>query len=154
LAEFAGLQVDFSNLRGNYSPKKVQPHDLPSDATIAQWRDKIPNPDWQRAYGLIAAYGLRPHELFKCTFEALPELRVLDETKTGYRPIYPFYPEWLERWHLATGALPQCTGRNNTDLGNRVTHAFARYAMTSLFAPMTYVTLGLLEPSTLAYRTP
>ncbi|MDX2240172.1 MAG: site-specific integrase [Leptolyngbyaceae cyanobacterium bins.302] len=129
LAEFAGLQVDFSNLRGNYSPKKVQPRDLPTDEVISQWWEKIPNPAWQRAYGLIAAYGLRPHEVFKCSFEAMPELRVLDETKTGYRPVYPFYPEWLERWKLTEGELPQCTGRNNTDLGRRVSHAFTRYGI-------------------------
>ncbi|MBF2025634.1 MAG: site-specific integrase [Oscillatoriales cyanobacterium C42_A2020_001] len=127
LAEFAGLQVDFTSLKGNYSPKKVQPRDLPTDEVIAEWWGRIPNSAWRRAYGLIVTYGLRPHELFHLSFEALPELRVLDSTKTGYRPVYPFYPEWFERWDLTEGDLPQVTGRNNTDLGNRVTHAFARY---------------------------
>lgn len=128
-ADFAGLQHSFANLKGNYSPKQVQPRNLPSDELIAAWWEKIPNPAWKRAYGLIAAYGLRPHEVFKCSFEALPELRVMDETKTGYHAVYPFYPEWFEGWELSTGELPACSGPNNTALGNRVTHAFARYGV-------------------------
>ncbi|WP_199336578.1 site-specific integrase [Oscillatoria sp. FACHB-1407] len=126
LAEFAGLQVNFANLRGKYSPKQVQPRDLPSDELITTWRDRIPNPLWKRAYGLIATYGLRPHEVFKSSFERFPVLAVHDDTKTGYRLVYPFYPEWAEIWDLM-GELPQVTGKNNSAIGNRVTHAFARY---------------------------
>lgn len=133
LAKFAKLESDFASLRGNYSPTKVQPRNLPTDELIAEWWRRIPNPAWKRAYGLIVTYGLRPHEVFRCSFEALPELRVEQLTKTGYRSVYPFYPEWLEEWKLDQGELPQVTGKNNTALGQRVTHAFARYGIP--FAP-------------------
>ncbi|UBF28306.1 hypothetical protein K9N68_10740 [Kovacikia minuta CCNUW1] len=64
LARFAELEANFKGLRGNYSSKSVSPRDLPEDRVIADWREKIPNPLWQRAYGLMATYGLRPHEVF------------------------------------------------------------------------------------------
>ncbi|NJO50228.1 MAG: site-specific integrase [Leptolyngbyaceae cyanobacterium RM2_2_4] len=132
LAEFAGLESDFANLRGRYNPKQVQPRDLPSDEVITAQRDRIPNSLWKRAYGLIATYGIRPHEVFKSSFERFPVLTVHDGTKTGYRLVYPYYPEWSEDWDLV-GELPKVSGKNNSSIGNRVTHAFARYDLS--FAP-------------------
>lgn len=128
LGQFAGLEVDFKSLRGDYSPAKVTPRNLPSDALIAECREQIPNPLWQRTYGLIAAYGLRPHEVFNCSLKSSGILEIFGNTKTGSRMIYPYYPEWTEQWELE-GELPQCSGRNNTDLGQRVTRQFSRYKL-------------------------
>lgn len=127
LAKFAGLEANFMGMRGSYSPTRVNPRSLPDDVQIATWRDKIPNPAWRRVYGLLAVYGLRPHEVFKCAL-ALPLLEISSDTKTGKRRVYPFYPEWAEAWDLG-GDLPVVTGKNNSDLGNRVSHAFARYGI-------------------------
>lgn len=107
----------------------MTPRDLPTDETIAQWRERIPNPNWQYAYGLIAVYGLRPHEVFRCNLDRFPVLQVEDNSKTGARRVYPFYPEWLEQWNLREATLPKVSGRNNSDLGSRVTHQFSRYAV-------------------------
>jgi integrase len=126
LARFAGLEADFKGLRGNYSSKSVSPRNIPEDRVIAEWREKIPNPLWRRAYGLIATYRLRPHEVFHLDFSKMPVLVVLDDTKTGYHRIYPFYPEWVEQWGLV-GELPAVTGKDNSALGNRVSSAFNRY---------------------------
>lgn len=126
LAKFAGIEADFKPLQGNYSPKRVSPRNLPTDDAIALWRDKIPNAEWQRVYGLIAVYGLRPHEVFLCSLDRLPILEIFDETKTGSRLVYPYYPEWATGWNLI-GTLPEVTGKTNSDLGSRVTHAFRRY---------------------------
>ncbi|PSB18419.1 integrase [Phormidesmis priestleyi ULC007] len=127
IATFAGLDANFKPLRGNYSPSKVTPRDLPVDATIAAWREKIPNPQWQYVYGLIATYGIRPHEVFHCNLDKFPVLQVEEPTKTGQRRVYPFYPEWLEQWNLRAVNLPKVSGRNNSDLGSRVSHQFIRY---------------------------
>jgi integrase len=126
-AQFAGLETNFKPLKGNYSPSKVTPRDLPTDATIAEWRERIPNPKWRYVYGLIATYGLRPHEVFHCNLDKFPVLQVEESTKTGQRRIYPFYPEWLEQWNLREETLPKVSGRNNSDLGSRVSHQFKRY---------------------------
>jgi len=77
----------------------------------------------------MAAYGLRNHELFYMDLSRLPLLLVLDGSKTNFHRVYPLYPEWVELWDLANVQLPQCTGRNNSELGNRVTHAFKQYAV-------------------------
>lgn len=132
LAKFADLEVDLTPLKGNYSTRTTDPRDIPPDRLIAKWRQKIPNPRWQWAYGILATYGLRNHELFSLDFSRLPVLLVM-HGKTGFRRVYPLYPEWVEEWRLAEVRTPPCTGKTNSDLGNRVTHAFSRYRIP--FAP-------------------
>lgn len=128
LAKFAGLEADFKDLMGSYSAFKPTPRTIPTDETIAEWWAKVPNPHWQVVYGLLACYGLRPHEVFSCDRSALPLLRVGRETKTGERIVYPLYPEWVTQWQL-TGELPIVSGKTNSDLGQRVTRAFGRYGI-------------------------
>jgi integrase len=128
LASFAGLKPDFAGLKGSYSAAKVVPRDLPGDLEVAHYRSTIPNLEWRRVYGLLAVYGLRPHEAFSCDLSRFPLVQVAAETKTGARLVYPFYPEWAESWELK-GALPLVSGKTNSDVGNRVTHAFKRYSI-------------------------
>ena len=135
LARFAGLELDTKSLRGKYSPKRVNPRDLPSDQEISEWRDRIPNEQWQYAFGLMACYGLRNHELWHIDLEKLRDNPVLSLTedlhgggKTGARRVWALYPEWWDKWHLwDVSLLPQVTGKTNAALGNRVITAFARY---------------------------
>jgi integrase len=129
LAKFAGLEADFRPLRGSYSALTVEVREVPADGVIAAWWGKIPNPQWQFAYGLMAAYGLRNHELFYLDFSKMPVLLVLDGSKTDFHRVYPLYPEWVEQWQLTQGELPTCTGPNNSALGHRVTTAFKRYGI-------------------------
>ena len=63
-SKFAGLDVDFSSLKGTYSPKKVSPRDLPTDEKIAECFHALPDGTWKWAYGVMAVYGLRNHEIF------------------------------------------------------------------------------------------
>lgn len=106
LAALAGLEVDFSGLAGNYSPRSVNPRLLPSDALIAETVRAITNPGWRWVMSLIACYGLRPHEVFHCNLNDFPILRVEHETKTGERFVYPLYPEWATAWELQNRQLP------------------------------------------------
>lgn len=146
LAKFAGIELDATALRGDYSPKRVNPRDLPTDKEISEWRDRIPNESWQYAFSLMACYGLRNHELFHIDLEKLRESPVLSLTedlngggKTGARRVWACYPEWWDMWRLwDVKLLPQVTGKSNSDLGNRVTHAFRRY--------------GFLKPYNLRHR--
>ncbi|KAM3092711.1 site-specific integrase [Phormidesmis sp. 146-12] len=127
LGKFAGLEADFKSLRGNYSSSSVEPRDLPSDAAIVQHRCLIPSDSWRWVYGVMAAYGLRNHEVFHLDFSRMPILTIMDATKTGPRRVYPIYPEWVDEWNLANANIPVCTGKTNRDLGSRVTKAFTRY---------------------------
>jgi len=129
LARLAGLELITKQLQGSYSPRRVQPRDIPTDRTIAEYYHQIPSPSWRWAYGMQAVYGLRNHELFHLDFSRFPILTVLDSTKTKYRMVWAIYPEWLEEWELEKVDIPEVTGRNNTILGSRVTEAFDRYSI-------------------------
>jgi len=128
LAKFAGLSIDLKPFSGKYSAKTVKVREIPDDKAIAFFYSQIPDPRWQWAYGMIATYGLRPHELFHLNLERLRSTgraEVLDG-KTGARLVFPFYPEWFDSWDLKAVQMPRVSGECNSDLGSRVTHAFKR----------------------------
>ena len=138
-----GLAQDLDALWGSYGNSKTQRRALPSDDDIVVWYERIPNPAWRFVYGVMATYGLRNHEVFFCDYSQLtagePEgmVTVLETTKTGLHDVWPFYPEWIERFRLRTVLLPEI----NTDLahttlqqiGQRVSTQFKRYQVP--FAP-------------------
>ena len=136
LAKLAGIVIDFSEYSGSYSPSAVNPRDIPTDAEIQQWRDRIPNSrGWQYAFGLIAAYGLRNYELFYADLESIAKspghLRIRESkiNAESERIIWCLYPEWWKKWELGNinQPFPKITGKNNSELGNRVTQALGRY---------------------------
>ncbi|MBD2095885.1 site-specific integrase [Trichocoleus sp. FACHB-591] len=133
LGKFAGIDINFIDkaLRGTYSSSKPAPRDLPSDTEIVEWFEKIPNLDWRWVYGMLATYGLRPHEIFHLDTSELEQggivVKVLPPTKTGYREVRPLYPEWIEQFNLRKKCLPNVTGKCNRSLGGRVAPAFKRY---------------------------
>lgn len=140
-ADFVGLTLPegIDKLAGTYGNSKASRRHLPSDEVIVEWGDRIPNPAWRYVYGVMATYGLRNHEVFFCDYQDLrqgdPEGRitVLETTKTGLHDVWPFYPEWIERFDLRQGNLPPI----NTDLahttlqriGQQVAIQFKRYGV-------------------------
>ena len=132
LAQIAGVDFDAKRFAGNYSPSKVSLRNLPSDEMIVEWYYRLSNPAWRWAYGMLATYGLRPHELFHLDLEEFPHsggvLRVL-AGKTGARRVWPLHPEWVEQFGLMDVKLPACHGQTNRDLGHRVSHYFGRQQM-------------------------
>ena len=128
---------------GGYGLHRAQFRQLPTDRQILEAALLIPNPRWRLAYGLMATYGLRNHEVFFCDGHSLADgsdqvLRILPTTKTGEHQSWPFHPEWVERFGLLEladnpKALPMVT----TDLkhttlqqvGRRVSEQFRRYEL-------------------------
>lgn len=126
LATFAKLERTeaIKELAGNYSPKLVQPRNLPSDSAIAQYRESIKSDSWRWLFGVLAAYGVRSHEVFRLGWEDFPVVRVLSG-KTGERFIYPLYPEWATQWELNEVKLPELDlGYSNAKLGSKVSGWF------------------------------
>lgn len=122
LARFCGIEFDPKPYRGNYSPAKVQPRDLPTDKAIATARAALVNPGWRWVYGMMATYGLRNHEVFRLDLAAWPRVRVAENTKTGFREVWPCYPEWVDEWELARQLLPPVDiTRPNQAVGHSVT---------------------------------
>jgi integrase len=127
LADFAGIELDVRHLMGSYSATKVKARNLLTDEDILICYNKIQNPCWQWAYGAIATYGLRNHEVFYLDMSRFPIAQV-QEGKTGYRQVWPLQPEWAEQWDLANIKLPSVTGKCHADFGMRVTKFFAKAA--------------------------
>ena len=140
LAEFAGLELPINGLGGNYSSAETIPRDLPSGELILQeWerlRGKLKRKDsllWLNAYAILATYGLRPHELFYADLSELKEkqgtIRVGHQTKTGSRIVYPFHPEWVDRFELWNAELPSSKAWCNTNKGNQASAWFLTHGV-------------------------
>jgi integrase len=140
-SERLALPADWGERAGGYGLHAAQFRQLPSDRQILEWIERIPNPGWRLAYGLMATFGLRNHEVFFTDLSALAPggdrvIRVLPTSKTGEHQVWPFQPEWVERFELprlgeARDLLPPvCTDLRRTTLqqvGRRVAEQFRRY---------------------------
>ena len=135
LAKFAEIEVDLRRYKENYSYLKNSDRILPTEQKIIKQYWSIPNQHWQRAYGLMAAYGVSNHELFHVDLDSLQEqpghlVSTYRKNHYGIRRIYCLYPEWYEDWKLYKHIdLPQVTGKNNRDLGHRGSTVFRRYGL-------------------------
>jgi len=137
------LPSDWGERAAGYGLHAAQYRHLPSDSKILEGLALIPNPAWRLAYGLMATYGLRNHEVFFCDLSALAPggdrvIRVLPTSKTGEHQVWPFQPSWVERFGLeqlgqAPELLPQiCRDLRRTTLqqvGRRVAEQFRRYGL-------------------------
>ena len=137
------LPADWRERCGGYGLHRARFRQLPSDARILELVMQIPNPAWRLAYGLMATYGLRNHEVFFCDCSGLARggdrvLRVLPTSKTGEHQVWPFLPEWVEQFGLERlgddpGALPAiATDLRRVSLkqvGQRVAEQFRRYGL-------------------------
>jgi integrase len=137
------LPADWGERAGGYGLHAAQFRRLPGDGQILQLLERIPNPAWRLAYGLMATYGLRNHEVFFCDLAALAPggdrvIRVLPTSKTGEHQVWPFQPEWVEQFGLERlGCDPTLLPAVTTDLrrttlqqvGRRVAEQFRRYGL-------------------------
>lgn len=125
-ARFAGLEVNFGKLRGNYSASSVDHRNLPSDDLIREWRDRIPRTDWQWFYGVMAAYGIRSHEVFHIDLETIKKEPLIWITggKTGEHFGLPFPSRWWEEWRLYEPNVPDVPMKNDSYLSTRASTYF------------------------------
>ncbi len=145
LAKFLDIELpeDWKlNSRG-YGLNKAVFRDLPADELIEKLWEKIPNKSWKFVFGLMATYGLRNHEVFFCDLSSLTNfgdkiIRVLPTTKTGEHQVWPFHPEWVEKFELSKlGENPDLLPNINRDLkittlqniGKKITDQFKRYSL-------------------------
>ena len=129
LANFAGLDADFKNMKGKYSARQLEPRDLPTDELIVEWFGRIKNPAWQWIYGMIATFGLRNHEAFFLDTSIIEsggcQVRVTSG-KTGSRNVWAFHSHWVDVFNLRIPQLPKVTGKTHADYGERVSQYFRR----------------------------
>ena len=125
LARFAKMDIDLSPYAGRYGIKRQPPRNIPSDDLIVSIRNSIEDDSWRWLYGMLAAYGLRPHEAMLCEFADFPELQVTGG-KTGPRIVYPIPGAWAQNWKLYQVNRPNISGKTHSDLGTRISQAFNR----------------------------
>ncbi|MBF2047291.1 MAG: hypothetical protein IGS54_08005 [Elainella sp. C42_A2020_010] len=128
ISKFAQLSYDPKPYQGRYSPRKPQPRNIPTDAQIVEFWKSLENPGWRFILGLIATYGLRPHEAFLVDYDRLGQgertLWVL-KGKTGERLVWAFHPEWFDHFQLAEPILPEVTlNRRHDQIGHSATRHF------------------------------
>jgi integrase len=125
--DFAKLGVDLKSYQGEYNERTTEPRDIPSDDLILQWRENIPaERGWQWVYGMLAAFGIRPHEAFFCEFVDPYTVKVT-KGKTGSRITRAIHPEWADQWELQKIKRPNVQGKVHRSYGQRVSRQFARY---------------------------
>lgn len=122
IARLASIDYDPSPYAGKYGIRAVHPRELVEDLVILQWFHRLRNPGWRWFFGMMAAYGLRPHEAFRINFQSLqdgdPVVQVEPETKTGFRLVWAWHPEWVEQFDLHQVRLPNIDlSRSNTKIG-------------------------------------
>lgn len=157
IAKFAGLEGGdrLGELRGRYSPNAVNPRDLPGDDLIMEWYGKLAhNRPWQVLYGLLAVYGLRPHEAFHLDLGKLreePGICQVLEGKTGHRLVWPYPPLWWREFGLDQAvSVPEISAPRNHRYGDAVSQFFRRagipfraYDLRHAWAVRTSVEYGL-----------
>ena len=145
LAKFLEIKLpeDWKSNSKGYGLNKAGFRNLPTDEEIEKLWAKIPNKSWKFVFGLMATYGLRNHEVFFCDLSSLTSfgdkiVRVLPTTKTGEHQVWPFHPEWVEKFELSKlGENPELLPSIKKDLkittlqniGKKITDQFKRYAL-------------------------
>ncbi|MEM8829503.1 MAG: hypothetical protein AAGE96_09115 [Cyanobacteria bacterium P01_G01_bin.19] len=136
LLNYFEIDNDLAAYKGNYQPTKKRI--IPSLDEIDEYYSRFPSPQWRWAFGIIACYGIRPHELFylDCSLmrEFPPVLTVKDGTKTGSRLVYPLPDETrVVNWKLHDPILPNINTKNisNMRLGGKVGARFYDHKIPS-----------------------
>ena len=72
---------------------------VPTDDEVVAWVDAAGEPArWY--WGMMATYGLRPHEVEGAVLIERDLCQVQEATKTGFRTVVPLHREWVDRWQL------------------------------------------------------
>lgn len=135
LAKFAKVELEARKYWGKRrGAKGVNPRSLPPDNLISHWYWRLNElaPEWAYVYGLCAAYGLRPNEVWhvdQSSIQVEPGLlRVWDNKRSTFREgIWPLYPEWWSDWKLHDVRLPICNAIS--DPGAPVSKQFKKHGV-------------------------
>lgn len=73
---------------------------VPTDAEIIDWIEAFDGAAAAWYFGMMATYGLRPHEIEGAVLIDRDYCQVQDATKTGFRTVVPVPRKWVERFRL------------------------------------------------------
>lgn len=78
--------------------REAAPVAVPTDEQIVSWVEGAGPASWY--FGMMATYGLRPHEIEGAELVEKDYCQVQEGTKTGFRTVVPLPREWVERFRL------------------------------------------------------
>lgn len=107
-----------------YGAAKLTPRDIPEDGAIEAFILGLPSKRWRWALGMLATYGLRPHELEGLTRGENLTWTVDDNTKTGARQVHPCPSVWFERFDLGAETRPPTHTR---EMSARLSYQLRRF---------------------------
>lgn len=93
--------------------------EVPSDEEIIEWVEAFGGAAASWYFGMMATYGLRPHEIESAVLIDRDYCQVQDATKTGFRTVVPVPKEWVERFALRDRRLRPIQG-STADRGDVV----------------------------------
>jgi integrase len=82
--------------------------EVPTDQQVISWVERSGAAAWH--FGMMATYGLRPHEIEGATLVERDYCQVQEGTKTGFRTVVPVPREWVERFSLRDQRLRPTAG--------------------------------------------
>lgn len=128
-------------LRRDVPSRSVNVRELPDpeeiEATFFSIRDS--QGEWRWVFGMLATYGLRPHEIFRLEMPDFPDIHVTENSKTGARDVTPVRPDWVKLFGLVPvtsvadlasripSNLEWSFDMPNTKLGRKISDGFARH---------------------------
>ena len=132
LANFVGMDGTKIRAMGRgYNRSQLNPRTIPTEAEVVEVGESLPD-DLRWGYWAIAAYGLRPHEIYLLDFEEFP-MTYVGRGKTNERVTFPFPPQWAEAIPK-DGAPPPTICKGNAARGERITHAYRKHLPFNLYA--------------------
>lgn len=130
LAAIAGIPWTADPLKPQRGKRGKISREMPTDRQILEfWKGVAEKrPDWAWVVGMMAAFGLRNHEVFLCRFHPDIENAVeVTEGKTGARVAFALYPEWVDRFDLIhINHPPIDLTRSHDRIGHSITEFFSR----------------------------
>ena len=96
ISQISGVPLPELGLPVYSNTKKIK---VPTRQEILDWVLGAPQP-YRWYLGMIATYGLRPHEVDRLDQIDNDLVQVWNETKTGFRTVIPLEPEWVELFGL------------------------------------------------------
>lgn len=142
LAQVAeSLSIPTARLRkacAGYGAGRLTPRDIPEDGVITSTLERVSARHWRWCLGMLATYGLRPHELEEITPSSDKTWIVADHTKTGSRQVHPCPSAWYESFELGAIAKPppsrlELSARLSYQL-RRIKAPFTCYALRHAYA--------------------
>jgi integrase len=142
LARWAEIKLpkDWPYFKGDYQSENIDKEPL-SDEEILKVRERLEKRrktnnnsyyGWLWIFGMMATYGLRPHEVFNAELfieDGIYLCRIPESTKTGKRLAFPLSPDgcdWVSEWNLPEKWLPniRLEGKTNKQLGAKISAYF------------------------------